>query len=42
MCTHACKCKNIPVETVPGMRGGSGVKESRGGGEFKYGIFDTL
>jgi hypothetical protein len=33
--------KIIPVETVPGIRGG-GMKESNGGGEFKYDIFDTL
>jgi hypothetical protein len=25
----------IPAETVPGIRGG-GMKESSGGGEFKY------
>jgi hypothetical protein len=28
----------IPVETVPGIRGGR-VKESSGGGEFKHDIF---
>jgi hypothetical protein len=33
--------KIIPVETVPGM-GGQVGKQSGGGGEFKYGIFDTL
>jgi hypothetical protein len=33
--------KVIPVETIPGMVGG-GIKESGGGGEFKYNIFDTL
>jgi hypothetical protein len=33
--------KIIPVETVPGI-GGEGMKESRGGGEFKYDTFDTL
>jgi hypothetical protein len=33
--------KIIPVETILGM-GGSGVKESGGGDEFKYDIFDTL
>jgi hypothetical protein len=27
--------KMIPVETVPGIKGG-GIKESSGGGEFKY------
>jgi hypothetical protein len=31
----------IPIKTVPGV-GGGGMKESRGGGEFKYDIFDTL
>jgi hypothetical protein len=31
----------IPVESVPGTRG-EGTKERSGGGEFKYGIFDTL
>jgi hypothetical protein len=33
--------KMIPVETVPGLRGRK-MKESRGGGEFKYDIFDIL
>jgi hypothetical protein len=33
--------KLIPVQTVPGIRGGR-MKESGGGGEFKYNIFDTL
>jgi hypothetical protein len=33
--------KIIPVETVPGI-GGVGMKESRGGDEFKYDIFDKL
>jgi hypothetical protein len=33
--------KMIPVETVPGIRGG-GMKESSGGGKLKYDIFDTL
>jgi hypothetical protein len=31
----------IPVETVPGIRGGR-MKESSGGGKFKYDIFDIL
>jgi hypothetical protein len=31
----------IPVETVPGIRGGV-MKESTGGGEFKCDIFGTL
>jgi hypothetical protein len=33
--------KMISVETIPG-RGGVGVKENGGRGEFKYGIFDIL
>jgi hypothetical protein len=33
--------KMIPVETIPGMGGGE-IKESSGGGEFKYDIFDTF
>jgi hypothetical protein len=31
----------IPIETVPGI-GGGGMKDSSGGGEFNYDIFDTL
>jgi hypothetical protein len=38
MCVNV---KMIPVETVPGIRGG-GKKESSGGGEFKYDILGTL
>jgi uncharacterized protein with ACT and thioredoxin-like domain len=30
--------EKIPVETIPGMGEGR-IKESSGGGEFKYGIF---
>jgi hypothetical protein len=33
--------KMIPVETIPGIRGGE-MGERSGGGEFKYDIFDTL
>jgi hypothetical protein len=33
--------KTIPVENVPGIRGG-GMKESSGAGEFKSDIFDTF
>jgi hypothetical protein len=33
--------KIIRVKTGPGMEGG-GIKESDGGGEFKYDIFDIL
>jgi hypothetical protein len=32
--------KMIPVETVPGNR--RGMRESSGGGEFKYAISDTF
>jgi hypothetical protein len=32
----------IPVETIAGVRGDRGTKESSGGDEFKYDIFDTL
>jgi hypothetical protein len=31
----------IPVETVPGSRGGR-MKERSGGSEFKHDTFDTL
>jgi hypothetical protein len=41
MCTHVCKAKMLPVETIPGVRRGS-MGDSSGGGEFKYHIFDTL
>jgi hypothetical protein len=33
--------KMTPAETITGIRWG-GMKESSGGGEFKYDIFDTL
>jgi hypothetical protein len=33
--------KMISAETVPGIMGG-GMKESSGGGEFKYDVSDTL
>jgi hypothetical protein len=33
--------KMLPVETVPGIRGGE-MKETSGGGKFKYDIYDTL
>jgi hypothetical protein len=33
--------KMIPVETVPGIRGG-GIKESNRGGQFKYDISDSF
>jgi hypothetical protein len=32
--------KMTPVETIPRI-GGGGIKETGGGGEFKYDIFDT-
>jgi hypothetical protein len=35
------KAKMIPVETVPGIRGGE-MKKSSGGGEFKCDVFETL
>jgi hypothetical protein len=38
MCVHA---KLTPVESVPRTRG-ERMKESSGGGEFKYDVFDTL
>jgi hypothetical protein len=31
-----------PVGTIPGRRGGGGMKENGGGGEFKYDIFEIL
>jgi hypothetical protein len=37
LCTHACKWKMIPVETLPGMGEGR-IKENRGGDEFKFDI----
>jgi hypothetical protein len=33
--------KMRPVETIPGM-GEEGIKESDGGGEFNYDVFDIL
>jgi hypothetical protein len=33
--------KKIPVEPIPGMVGGV-IKESGGGGEFKYYAFEIL
>jgi hypothetical protein len=33
--------KMIPVETIPGIWR-VGIKESDGGGEFKYDVCDTL
>jgi hypothetical protein len=33
--------KVIPVETVPGIGGGGGMKESSGGGEIKYQMYHT-
>jgi hypothetical protein len=37
LCTHVCKWKMRPVETIPGM-GGEGIKKNDGGGEFNYDI----
>jgi hypothetical protein len=31
----------IPVETIPGMKGGR-IKENGEGGKFKYDVFDIL
>jgi hypothetical protein len=31
----------IPVEAIPVMKGG-GIKDSSGGGEFKYDMYNTL
>jgi hypothetical protein len=43
LCTHVCKCKNDNLlKQIQELAGGGGVKESCGGGEFKYDIFDTL
>jgi hypothetical protein len=39
-CMHVT-AQIIPIETVPGIRGG-GIKGRRGRGEFKYDIVDTL
>jgi hypothetical protein len=33
--------KMIPIETIPGIRGGE-IKENGGGGESKYDTFGTL
>jgi hypothetical protein len=33
--------KMMPVETVPGIRGGV-IRDNSEGREFKYDIFDTL
>jgi hypothetical protein len=41
MCSHACKCKNDTVESVPGM-GEGGIKDNGRNSEFKYGIFVVL
>jgi hypothetical protein len=38
---HVCKCKNDAFETIPGM-GGRWIKESGGGGDLYYDIFDAL
>jgi hypothetical protein len=35
------KAKILPVETLPGTRGGR-MKKSSGGSQFKYDIFDTI
>jgi hypothetical protein len=40
LCTHVCKWKDAPVETIPRIRGG-GIKEN-GGVEFNYDIFNIF
>jgi hypothetical protein len=41
-CIHMyVNAKMIPVQTIPGIRGGR-TKENGGGEECTYGIFDTL
>jgi hypothetical protein len=42
LCIPLCKCKMIPIKTTPEMGGGRGIKDSDGGGEFNYDIFDIL
>jgi hypothetical protein len=39
--THVCKCKNDTCWNCPRNQGRR-MKESTGGGKFKYYIFDTL
>jgi hypothetical protein len=41
MYTHISKCKNDACGNCSRNQG-RGLKESSGGGEFKYDIFDTL
>jgi SH3-like domain-containing protein len=41
MCTHVSKCNNDTC-SIYSRNGGGWVKESSGGGELKYVIFDTL
>jgi hypothetical protein len=43
LCTHVCKWKTRPLETIPGMgeRGGE-IKKNVEGGDLKYDIFDML
>jgi hypothetical protein len=33
--------KMIPIKTIPGIEGGT-IKETNGGGEFNYNMFDIL
>jgi hypothetical protein len=40
MCTYVCKCKKNYLSKP--FQEWEGVKESNGGGELKYDIFDTL
>jgi hypothetical protein len=41
LCTHVCKWKLIPIETIPGMEE-RGIKEKDGRDEFNYDILDIL
>jgi hypothetical protein len=34
--------KMRPIEAIPGIAAGRGIKENGGGGEFKYDIFNIL
>jgi hypothetical protein len=46
LCTHLCKCKNATCwnysRNAAGQGGGRRIKESMGGGDSKYDIFDTF
>jgi hypothetical protein len=40
--THVCKCKNDYLLKLFQESGEGEMKESSGGGEFNYDIYDTL